>query len=141
VGGFNDNSQTGAAWVFTRSNAVWTQLGSKLVGTGAVGTAEQGQSVSLSSDGNTAIVGGPGDGGGPSTANIGAAWVFAEPSLQVTPTTNIVAAGNPGGPFAPSSFQYQLSATSGSSIIQFRASRRGLPLLQRRALRLPPSRP
>jgi hypothetical protein len=26
----------------------------------------------------------------------------------------VVAAGNPGGPFAPSSFQYQLSATAGS---------------------------
>jgi hypothetical protein len=36
------------------------------------------------------------------------------PSLQVTPTTNIAAAGNQGGPFAPSSFQYQLSATAGS---------------------------
>jgi len=29
-------------------------------------------------------------------------------------TTNIVAVGNPGGPFAPSSFQYQLSAIVGS---------------------------
>ena len=36
------------------------------------------------------------------------------PALQVTPATNIAAAGNPGGPFAPSSFQYQLSATVGS---------------------------
>ena len=32
-----DNSGIGAAWVFTRSNGVWTQQGSKLVGTGAVG--------------------------------------------------------------------------------------------------------
>jgi hypothetical protein len=44
-----------------------------------------------------------------------ATWVFVQPSaLQVTPATNIVAAGNPGGPFAPSSFQYQLSATAGN---------------------------
>jgi hypothetical protein len=34
--------------------------------------------------------------------------------LQVIPTNNMVAAGNPGGPFVPSSFQYQLSATAGS---------------------------
>jgi hypothetical protein len=34
--------------------------------------------------------------------------------LQVTPTTDMVAAGNPGGPFTPSSFLYQLSATAGS---------------------------
>ena len=48
----------GAAWVWTRSGGVWTQQGTKLVGTGAVGDADQGQSVSLSADGNTAIVGG-----------------------------------------------------------------------------------
>jgi hypothetical protein len=34
------------------------------------------------------------------------------PSLQVTPSTNIVASGKPGGPFSPSSFSYTLGATS-----------------------------
>ena len=48
----------GAAWVWTRSGGVWTQQGPKLVGSGAVGSAAQGYSVSLSADGNTAIVGG-----------------------------------------------------------------------------------
>jgi antibiotic biosynthesis monooxygenase (ABM) superfamily enzyme len=71
VGGLADNRNTGAAWVFTRSNGVWTQQRSKLVGAGAVGNAGQGSSVALSSDGNTAIVGGPFD-----TSNTGAAWVF-----------------------------------------------------------------
>src|ERR1700693_1749610 len=37
VGGNYDNSQTGAAWVYTRGSGVWTQQGLKLVGTGAVG--------------------------------------------------------------------------------------------------------
>ena len=45
-------------WVWTRSGGVWTQQGVKLVGTGAVGAAGPGASVSLSADGNTAIVGG-----------------------------------------------------------------------------------
>jgi hypothetical protein len=81
LGGWSDNSKTGAAWVFTRSGAVWTQQGKKLVGTDAVGGGRQGTSVALSADGNTAIVGGPGDnpwdrslpfGLGPA----GAAWVF-----------------------------------------------------------------
>jgi hypothetical protein len=100
VGGPYDNPQNGtgpgAAWVYTRSNGVWTQQGSKLVGTGAF---SQGQSVALSADGTTAIV------GGPSTGSTGAASVFVQPvpSLQVTPTTNIVTTGNPGGPFTPSS--------------------------------------
>jgi uncharacterized repeat protein (TIGR01451 family) len=71
VGGNKDNSDAGAAWVWTRSGGVWTQQGSKLVGTGAVGTANQGYSVSLSGDGNTAFVGGPNDNG-----SAGAAWVW-----------------------------------------------------------------
>ena len=58
VGGPFDNWNTGAAWVFTRSNSAWTQQRSKLIGTGAVGDAGQGASVALSADGNTAIVGG-----------------------------------------------------------------------------------
>src|SRR6516165_9582561 len=60
VGGWSDNSKTGAAWVFTRNGGVWTQQGKKLVGTDAVGSARQGMSVALSADGNTAILGGPG---------------------------------------------------------------------------------
>jgi len=71
VGGYGDNSYVGAAWIFTRAGGVWTQQGSKLVGSGAVGTAYQGQSVAISADGNTAIVGGHYD-----NSNAGAAWVY-----------------------------------------------------------------
>jgi hypothetical protein len=71
VGGYSDDNNAGAAWVFTRAGDVWTQQGSKLVGGGAVGAARQGQSVALSADGNTAMVGGYADN------NLdGAAWVF-----------------------------------------------------------------
>ena len=69
VGGLTDNGGVGAALVYARSSGVWNQQGSKLLGTGAVGTAET--SVALSGDGNTAIVGGDGDNGG-----VGAAWVY-----------------------------------------------------------------
>jgi hypothetical protein len=72
VGGYFDNSEAGAVWVFTRSGGVWSQHGSKLVGTGAVGNAQQGSSVALSANGNTALVGGYEDNGG-----AGAAWPFA----------------------------------------------------------------
>ncbi|MBY0248207.1 MAG: IPT/TIG domain-containing protein, partial [Nitrospiraceae bacterium] len=37
VGGPADDTNTGAAWVFTRTGGSWTQQGTKLVGTGAVG--------------------------------------------------------------------------------------------------------
>ncbi|MBV9367012.1 MAG: hypothetical protein JOY89_22475 [Solirubrobacterales bacterium] len=73
VGGNSDNGGAGAAWVFTRDQGgVWSQQGPKLVGTGAVGAAQQGSSVALSADGNTALLGGPLDNGG-----AGAAWVFS----------------------------------------------------------------
>ncbi len=80
IGGPSDNGSVGAAWVFTRSGTTWTQQGAKLSGAGATGTgcapgvvgnAEQGYSVALSGDGNTAIVGGWADNG-----SLGAAWVF-----------------------------------------------------------------
>ena len=71
VGGHTDNNGQGAAWIFTRSGEAWTQQGNKLVGSGSVGRAYQGISVSISADGNTAIVGGPGDGNG-----FGAVWIF-----------------------------------------------------------------
>ena len=72
VGGYGDNGFAGAAWVFTSSGGVWSQQGPKLVGTGAVGNAVQGSSVSLSGDGNTAIVGGFQD----NIGFAGAAWVY-----------------------------------------------------------------
>src|SRR6266852_2733624 len=81
VGGFTDNTVgclfpscvtgTGAAWVWTRSIGGWTQQGNKLVGSGALGFSEQGTSVSISADGNTALVGGPHD-----NNNAGAVWVW-----------------------------------------------------------------
>jgi len=71
VGGYTDRGYLGAAWVFVRSAGVWSQQGSKLVGTGAVGNSRQGESVSISADGNTIIVGGNTDDG-----NRGAFWAF-----------------------------------------------------------------
>jgi hypothetical protein len=71
VGGWKDDSTKGAAWVFTRSGGVWSQQGPKLTGGGESGEAGFGTSVALSADGNTALVGGPGDNG-----RQGAAWVF-----------------------------------------------------------------
>jgi hypothetical protein len=90
VSGFNDNGVTGAAWVFTRSGGVWTQQGDKLVGTGAVGPAppRQGASVSLSGDGNTALVGGIADNNG-----VGAAWLFKRSSEAWSQEAKLVGTG------------------------------------------------
>src|SRR5712691_12240145 len=58
-------------WPAHPAQAQFTQEGNKLVGTGAAASAQQGISVAVSGDGNTAIMGGPGDNSG-----VGAAWVF-----------------------------------------------------------------
>ena len=79
VGGNLDNSHAGAVWVFTRSGGVWTQQGTKLVGTGSVGNPRQGYSVAISSNSGTFIEGGLGD-----NSNTGAVWVFVNPSIGIT---------------------------------------------------------
>jgi hypothetical protein len=61
----------GAAWVFTRSGTTWTEQTKLTAPSDEIGTSDFGSSVSLSSDGNTALIGGPGD-----NAYTGAAWVF-----------------------------------------------------------------
>ena len=75
IGGRSDNGGVGAAWVFTRSGSTWTQQGPKLTPGDETGAGGFGFSVALSADGNTALIGGPFDGGtvGPAW---GAAWVF-----------------------------------------------------------------
>ena len=75
IGGNNDGSTgsggIGATWIFIRSGGVWTQQGSKLVGTGATGRANQGWSVALSGDGDTLAVGGFTD-----NSYTGAVWIW-----------------------------------------------------------------
>jgi len=71
VGSSHDSAGVGAVWVFTRSGESWTQQGGKLTGGGEVGAGEFGASAALSSDGNTALVGGSAD-----SAGVGAVWVF-----------------------------------------------------------------
>src|ERR1700751_3293311 len=87
VGGQNDHGGIGAAWVWVRSRGGWIQQG-KLVGGGRVGLAAQGWSVSLSRDGDTAIVGGPVD-----HSNAGAAWVFARSRGVWTQQAKLVGTG------------------------------------------------
>ena len=62
----------GAVWIFVRSNGIWAQQGDKLAGTGSTNGTQLGKAVSLSSDGNTAIVGGPFD-----NNYQGAAWIYS----------------------------------------------------------------
>jgi len=56
-GGPDDNNFLGAVWIFVHSGGAWTQQGAKLVPSDA--TISVGNSVSLSGNGNAALVGGP----------------------------------------------------------------------------------
>ena len=111
IGGVNDNSAAGAAWVWTRSGGVWTQQGTKLVGSGAVGLASQGSSVSLSADGNTAIVGGFSD-----HSYVGAAWVWTRSGgVWIQQGTKLVGSGGVGG--SDQGWSVALSADGNTAIV------------------------
>ncbi len=71
VGDDTDANTTGATWIFTRNGGVWSQQGSKLVGTGGSGLVVQSMALALSADGNTLLIGGPGD-----SNYSGSVWCF-----------------------------------------------------------------
>ena len=91
IGSYFDDSFKGAAWVWTRSAGVWTQQGSKLVAAGSTAGTAHGRSVALSSDGNTALIGGFGDSG-----NVGAAWVWTRSGAVWTQVQKLVGSGSVG---------------------------------------------
>lgn len=92
VGGSSDNSAVGATWIFTRTGTVWTQQGTKIIGTGQVGASQQGTTLSLNAFGNLLAIGGPTD-----NANQGATWIFARSGSTWTQQgTKLVGTGNTG---------------------------------------------
>jgi hypothetical protein len=71
IGAPADSLSAGATFVFVRNGGAWSQQ-AKLFGSNPVGNgSRQGSAVALSADGNTALIGGPGD-----DSSKGAAWVF-----------------------------------------------------------------
>ncbi|HTU94462.1 MAG TPA: Ig-like domain-containing protein, partial [Solirubrobacteraceae bacterium] len=88
IGGQGDAGGVGAAWLFARSGATWTQQASKLTGQGEVLVGTFGYSVALSADGRTAVIGGKNDNGG-----AGAAWAFAPPAPACATTEAATPAG------------------------------------------------
>ena len=88
IGNECTNGTTGAAWVFTRSSSSWSEQ-TELQPTDRTTRAYFGQSVALSYDGNTALVGGGGDNEGH-----GATWVFTRSGTTWTQQgPKLVAAG------------------------------------------------
>jgi len=77
IGGHENNTAT--AWVFTRSGGVWSQQ-AKMAATATSPNTLNGHNVSISNDGNTALLGVPGNGG-----NAGATYVFVRSGATWNP--------------------------------------------------------
>ncbi len=75
------------------AKASFVQAAPKLIGSGATGDAKQGISVALSTDGNTAIVGGFND-----NNRVGAAWVWVRSAGVWTQQAKLVGSGATGEP-------------------------------------------
>src|SRR5208283_429570 len=91
IGAPRAEASKGAAWLLTRSGASWSGARVHLEGgSREVGRGTFGWSVSISSSGQSMLVGGPGD-----AAKAGAAWVFGPlPQVSdVSPTKGPSAGG------------------------------------------------
>ncbi|HTC73821.1 MAG TPA: IPT/TIG domain-containing protein [Solirubrobacteraceae bacterium] len=113
VGAPTDHAEDGAAWVFTRTDGEWSQQAVELSGGDAEsGIGRFGAAVALSADGDTALVGAPGN-----RSHHGAAWVFTrsgsswtQPGVEVTGGPEVQGAGGFGCSVA-------LSADGGTALI------------------------
>jgi FG-GAP-like repeat len=104
-------SGVGAAWIFTRTGTTWSQQGGKLVGSSYSGLADQGFSVALSADGNTAIVGGPYN-----NSNAGAAWIFIRTGTSWSQQAMLVA-NNASGTSSEQGWSVALSVDGNTAIV------------------------
>jgi hypothetical protein len=110
VGAPQDNGGIGAAWVYSKSSSGWVQQGPKLVGTGYIfATANQGTSVALSADGNTAAVGAYQDSG-----TQGAVWIFTRANGVWTQQAKLI--GTPTVGTSQQGYSVSLSA-DGSTLL------------------------
>lgn len=80
----------GQAIIYNRNGSSWIQ-GQTLLGTGTIGGANQGASVAISGDGNTAVIGGPSD-----NSNAGAVWIFVKNGNTWTQQAKLVGTGATG---------------------------------------------
>lgn len=118
VGGAQDDAFIGAVWIYERTGGVWGQQGNKIIGTGAVGTANAGTSVAISANGNTAAYGAQMD-----NTQRGAVWVFTRSGSTWTQQgTKLVPSGVVAGDRTASSIA--LSA-DGNTLVMGAASYSG----------------
>lgn len=110
IGAPADDDRLGAAWAFQRSGSEWRERSPKLTDGGASPAGYFGDSVALSEDGATALVG-----AGRVDDGTGAAWVFTQSgSSWSQPGSELVGDGEAGEQFGDS---VALSASGNSAIV------------------------
>jgi IPT/TIG domain len=109
VGAPGDDSNRGAAWVFTRAGATWTQQGEKLTGGG--GKELFGADVALSADGNTALVSGTGNN------DQATAWIFTRSGSTWTEQAELTGGSEAAGGEGRFWVSVALSADGDTAII------------------------
>ena len=109
VGAYGKNSQTGAAYIFTRSGSTWTQQ-AKLTASDAATYDYFGYSVSLSSDGNTSIVGAYSK-----NSSTGAAYIFTRSGTTWSQQAKLTASDGAGGDYF--GISTSLSSDGNTSIV------------------------
>jgi hypothetical protein len=92
VGADWDSAHQGAAWIFTRVGASWEQQGSKLTATHPSPEEHFGNSVALSENGETALIGGKGNTERPTEGgeDPGAGYIFTESGGIWTQATKLL---------------------------------------------------
>ena len=93
VGAHVDDSSRGSAYIYTRSGSTWTQQ-TKLLASDGTASDNFGISVSISSDGNTAIVGARGDG-----SSRGSAYIYTRSGSTWTQQTKLIASDGSSGDY------------------------------------------
>jgi hypothetical protein len=95
IGGLGNDTNDGAAWVFTNSGSAWSQQ-AELIPKDESGAAGFGVRLGLSADGDTALIGGYTDGTG-TAAGTGAAWLFTRSGSTWTQEGSKLLAGGETG--------------------------------------------
>lgn len=106
-----EDAAEGAVWIFTRSSGLWSQQGNKLIGSDALGNANQGNSVALSADGNILVEGGPQD-----DSAQGAIWTFIRTNGSWTQLGNKLT-GSDGSSMSQQGYAVALSA-DGTTLVE-----------------------
>jgi hypothetical protein len=111
VGGAGYDKNIGAAWVYALEGGKWVQQGEKLLGEDESTEAQEGHSVALSEDGDTALIGGFHD-----DISVGAAWAFVRSGSTWTEQEKLVGLGSLGG-FPTQGSSVALSGDSDTALV------------------------